>query len=178
MAATKNYEVYAGSATLTCTQTSLATGSTRETSVRSQSANSNLEDIVAVTFTIASGAPSTTGPSVNIYANGSVDATLWPIIQLSSGATFQTGGGDAAVGALGTPQHPRLIGAFAIQTTTSSGERTFRTEPFAVSPAFGGSIPPAYSLMVENQTGVSFSTSTATTTQLVEVNGIYTTSGN
>ncbi len=76
MAATNNFVGYAGSATLACTQTSLAIGSTRESAVRSNTGSKNFDDLIAVTFTIASGSPSTTGPAVNIYANGSVDGTL------------------------------------------------------------------------------------------------------
>ncbi len=177
MSATSNKLAYAGSSTLACTQTSLASGSTRESAVytNSSTANLNQEIGVAITFTIASGSPTTNVPSVNIYANGSIDGTLWPIIQLSSGATFQTGGGDASVGALGGG--PKMIGSFALLTTTSSAERTFRTEPFPISAAFGF-VPPAISIMLENSTGVAFSTSTATTAQLVEIQPIYTTSGN
>lgn len=133
---------------------------------------------MAITFTIASGTPSTTGPAVNVYANGSVDGTLWPIVQLSSGAPFATGTGDVSVGSLGTPSNLRLIGAFGIQTTTSSAERTFRTEPFSIAQAFGGNVPEAFSFMIENQTGVALSASTATTAQLTDACGIYTTSGN
>ncbi len=127
---------------------------------------------------MASGSPATGGPVVNIYANASVDGTLWPIVQLSSGATVATGAGDASVGALATASGPRLIGSFWLQTTTSSGERTFRTQPYSVAAAFGDKLPAAYSIMVENQTGLSFSTATATTAQLIQVNGIFTSSGN
>jgi hypothetical protein len=177
MAVTSNKIGYAGSATLACTQTSLASGSTRESAVytNSSSANLNQEVGVAITFTIASGSPTTNIPTVNIYANGSIDASLWPIIQLSSGATFSTGGGDASVGALGGG--PRMIGSVTLLTTSSSGERTFRAGPFPVSPTFGF-VPSALSIMVENSSGVAFSTSTATTAQLVEIQPIYTTSGN
>ncbi len=179
MSASGNKVAYVGSSTLACTQTSLASGSTRETGtyVNSSTANQNMDVQVALTFTMASGTPSTTAPAVNIYANGSIDATIWPIIQLSGGGTFQTGGGDASVGALGTSQNVRLIGSFGLQTTTSSGERTFRTQPFSVASAFGA-LPEAFSLMVENSTGVVLSASTATTAQLVEIMPIYTTSGN
>lgn len=178
MAATTNLESFSGSATLACSQASLATGSARESAVRSNSTLLNFDDQVAVTFTIGSGTPSTSGPAINVYANGSVDGTLWPIIQLSAGGVFATGAGDASVGALGNPPNLRLIASFGLQTTTSSGERTFRTEPASVAQAFGGSLPYAYSLIVENQSGVALSTSTVTTAQLVEVNGIRSTSGN
>ena len=174
---TSNKEAFSGSATLVCTQTSLATGSARESAVRTNTVNLNLDEFVAVTFTIASGSPSTTGASVNVYANGSVDGTLWPIIQTAAGATQATGAGDAALGGMSSQPNLKLLGSFGLLTTTSGGERTFRTEPFSVAQAFGGQLPPAYSIIVENQTGVAFSSSTATTTQLVEINGIYTTNG-
>lgn len=178
MAATKNLIGYASSATLACTQTSLASGSARESGTQSNTTNDYLDYLVQVTFTIASGSPSTAAPSFNVYANASVDGSTWPILENSTGGTRQTGGGDAAAGALGNPSNLVLIGVFGLQTTTSSGERTFRTQPFSVAQAFGGSLPPAFSIIVENQTGVALSASTASTTQLVELNGVYTTSGN
>ncbi len=42
----------------------------------------------------------------------------------------------------------------------------------------GGAIPDAFSILVENSTGIVFSASTATTANYIEVIGIYTTSGN
>ncbi len=178
MAATGNLLALASPAAVGCTMTSLANGSSRESATITNSINLYLDYLVALTFTVSSGSPSTTGPYINIYANGSNDGTLWPIVQLSSGAVYATGGGDSSVGALGVPPNLRLIGSFGIQTTTSSGERTFRTEPFSVAQAFGGQIPPKFSLIVENQLGVSFSASTATTATYLQQQGIYTTSGN
>lgn len=178
MAATKNLVNYEAPGTVACTLTSLASGSARESAIVDNSANKFLDDLVALTFTIASGAPSTTGPYVNIYAAGSEDGTLWPVIQLASGAPQATGGGDAALGALGVPTNLRLIGSFGLQTTTSTVERTFRTEPFSVAQAFGGVLPPKYSIIVENQVGVALTTATATTAQYVQHQPITTTAGN
>ncbi len=95
-----------------------------------------------------------------------------------SGAPVATGAGDASVGALGTPSNLRLVGSFGIQTTTSGGERTFRTEQFSTAAAFNGTLPAALSWFVENQTGLSFSTSTLTTANYFEQQGVYSTSGN
>jgi hypothetical protein len=179
MAATKNLEGFGGASQLTCTLTSLASGSTRESAVQSNTTNDYFDYLVSLTFTIASGSPSTLGGNcVNIYANASNDGTIWPIIQLSAGTTFTTGAGDASVGALGNPPNIRLIGSVGIQTTTSSAERTFRSEPFSLAQAFGGNIPSSFSIMIENSSGVVFSASTATTAQYLQINGIYTTSGN
>jgi hypothetical protein len=174
---TKNLIGYAGSAQIACSNASLATGSSRESAVVNNQTNDYLDYLVSLTFTIASGSPSTASPVVNVYANGSNDGTLWPIIQLSNGTTYTSGGGDSSVGALGTPTQLRLIGTFGLQSTTSSGERTFRTEAFSVGSAFGGDLPPEFSIVVENQTGVAFSSSTTSTANYLQQTGVYTTSG-
>jgi hypothetical protein len=153
-------------------------GSARESAVVNNTSNNYSDTLVALTFTIASGTPSSNGGFVNLYANGSNDGTLWPIIQTSTGTTYQTGQGDASVGALGVPTSLRLIGTFGLTTSTSASERTFRTEPFSVANAFGGDLPPEFSIVVENQTGVAFSTSTVTTANYLQQTGVFTTSGN
>lgn len=180
MAATTNRPMYEGSATLACTLTSLASGSTRESATKANpSTTGDFDWTVALTFTIASGTPSTAAPAINIYAGGSVDGTnRWPIIQLSSGATKSTGGGDASIGALSSVPNLFLIGSFGLQTTTSSGERTFRTDSYSLAAAFRGTLPPAFSIFVENLSGVALSSSTTTTAQYLEINGIYSSSGN
>ena len=175
---TKNLLGLATAAQIACSIASLANGSARESAIVDNTSNLYLDYFIDLTFTMVSGFPSTGGPYVNVYANGSPDGTLWPIIQLSGGGTFTTGGGDASVGALGIPPNLRLIGSFGLQTTTSSGERTFRTEPLSVAQAFGGQIPPKFSIIIENQLGLAFSSSTATTADYLQEQGIYTTSGN
>lgn len=180
MAQTGNKIAYAAGAGITCTMTSLASGSTRESNsvVNTTAGSSYLDYLVSLTFTIATGTPS--GAIVNVYANASIDNTLWPIVQLSSGAPKATTGADQSIGALSTPamSQTRLIGSYGIQTTASAGERTFRTPAYSVAAAFGGVLPPSFSLFVENQTGVAFSSSTATTATYLEGAGIYTTGGN
>lgn len=179
MAATKNLVAYSSSSSLTATLASLSSGSARESVSQVNTSNLYFDYLVALTFTIASGSPSTASPNVNIYANGSVDNTLWPIIQLSSGATKATSGTDNSIGALGTPPNLKLIGSFGLQTTTSGSERTLRTQPFSVAAAFYPSpVPEAFSIIVENSTGVAFSVSSVTTAALLDIVGVYTTSGN
>lgn len=179
MAATKNLEAFANAAVqVTCTLSSLANGSTRESASSTNSTNLYFDYHVQLTFTILSGSPSTTGPYVNVYAAASGIQGLWPIIQLSGGTTKTLGAGDSSVGALSAPNQLTLLGTFAFQTTSSSGERTFRTEPMSLAAAFGGAVPFNFSILVENQTGVAFSTSTVTTGNYLDVSGIYTTSGN
>lgn len=179
MASSKNLIAYASTSSLTCSLASLASGSTRESAVFTNTVSLNFDAQVQVTFTLASGSPSTTGPQVNIYANASLDASVWPIIGLASGATKSTGAGDASIGALNDASPGvQLIGIFSLVTTTTNGERTFRTQPFSIAAAYNNSLPEAFSLMIENITGVAFSTSTVTTANYVEVTPIYSTSGN
>jgi hypothetical protein len=178
MAATKNLIAYAASAQLACSIASLATGTSRESATQSNSTNLYFDYGVALTFTIVSGTPTSTGPFVNIYAVGSVDGTIWPIIELSGGTTKTLGGGDASVGALSVPNQLSLIGQFAFQSTGSGAERTFRTEMYSVASGFNGVCPEAFSIVIENQTGIAFSASTVTTANYLDITGIYTTSGN
>lgn len=179
MAVTNNLIGYALPAQVACTIGSLAAGSARESAIVTNTANKYFDYLVALTFTIITGGPSsTTAQTVNIYANATNDGTLWPIIQKSDGTTFQSGGGDAAVGALSSPPNLRLIGSMGLQSTTSSTERTFRTEPCSVASAFNGVLPPAFSIIIENQLGIALSSSTVTTANYLQVEGIYSSSGN
>lgn len=178
MAATKNLMEFESNNAITCTLASLANASSRESAVIDNSTDKRLDRPVSLTFTIASGSPATAGPYVNVYAAASFDGTRFPITQKSDGTPYTTGAGDASVGALSNPNSLRLIGTFGFQSTTSNAERTFRTEPMSIAAAFGGNMPKKVSIIVENQTGVAFSSSTATTANLLEETGLETTSGN
>ena len=165
------------SAQIACTMGSLAVTSTRESAVVDNTTNLFLDALVSVTLTIASGTPTSTGAYVNVYANASEDGTNWPIIQKSDGTVYTTGAGDASAGILGTPGNLKLIGVINVMTTTSSGERTVRSEPFSVAAAFNNALPRKWSIFLENQSGVVFSTSTATTANYVSYTGIAVTNG-
>jgi hypothetical protein len=178
MAATKNLLGYGASSSITITLASLANTSARESNVIDNTTILAQDYQVEVIFTILNGSPTSTGPYVSIYANGSIDGTLWPTIQLSSAAPKATGAGDASVGTLGAPPDLPQIGSYGLQTTTSAAERTFATQPFSVAAAFGGTLPQKFSIIVDNETGLAFSTSTVTTAQLLRVTPVYTTSGN
>jgi len=178
MAATKNLINYETGGSITATLPSLASGSAWESAVVDNSSNKFLDDLITVTFTIASGTPTSNGPYVNFYAAASADGTLFPQTQLSNGTTYATGTGSQSVGALGVPPNLRLIGSMALQTTNSAAERTFRTEPMSVARAFGGVLPQKYSIIVENQVGVALSSSTTTSANNIAHQPITTTSGN
>lgn len=177
-AATSNKIEYGGATQITCGIASLVSGSTRESATVANTSSKYFDYEVSLTFTLASGSPTTAATGVNVYANASNDGTLWPILQLSSGAIKATGAGDASIGALGTGINMPLIGTFNIQSTSSSAERTFRTQPYSVAAGFNGILPSAFSIMIENKCVVAFSTSTVTTANYLQANGIFTTSGN
>ncbi len=174
---TSNKIAYVASAQITCSLASLASGSTRESAVvvNDTSTADNLAAQVSVCFTIASGTPTSSGAYVNVYVAATEDGTNWPIIQKSDGTTYTTGTGDTSVGALGQPTGLRLIGVWPVMTTTSSAERTLRTLPFPVEPAFAGVLVRKWSIFIENQTGVAFSTSTVTTANYLSYTPEYTT---
>ncbi len=130
---------------------------------------------MSLTFTIASGTPTSSGAYVNVYVAGTEDGTNWPITQKSDGTVYATGAGDGAAGAIGQPTNLRQIGTVAVMTTTSSAERTLRSQPIPVEAGFAGVLPRKWSIFVENQTGVAFSTSTATTAQYLSYTAEYTT---
>lgn len=174
---TSNKISYVASAQMTCTLTSLAAGSARESAVVDNTSALDLAAEVSVTFTIASGTPTSSGAFVNVYVSATEDGTNWPIIQTSTGATYQTGGGDSSVGAFNAANPLRLIATIPVATATSSAERTLRSLPIPIEPAFGGVLPRKWSIFIENQTGVAFSTSTATSTQYVSETLILTTNG-
>lgn len=173
-----NLLAYRASTQIACSFASLASGSTRESAVvvNDTSTQNNIDSLVSVTCTIASGTPSTTSPSINVYISASEDGTNWPIVQQSNGATYTTGAGDASAGALGSPTNLRLIGIIACMTTTSASERTFRSLPFSVAAACNNVMPRKWSVFIENQVGVAFSTSTTSTANYVSYTGTYVTS--
>jgi hypothetical protein len=177
VAATKNLIGYNTAAQIVCSNASLATGSARESATVDNTTNLFDDYLVQLTFTLASGSPSTAGAFVNVWVAAPANAS-WPLVQLTSGAPYTTGGGDSSVGALATPTNLRLLGTFVVSSITSAGERTLRTEPMSVAAAFSGNVPKTFSIVVDNEVGVAFSASTATTANYVEQTGIYTTSGN
>ncbi len=155
---------------IACTQTSLASGSTRGSAAVDNTTNLYPEALVTVAFTLASGTPTSTGAFVYVYVYGSEDGTNYGTI---NSATAGAVGTDAAFGALTATPNVLQVAAVAAVTVTSSGERTYRSQPIPIAQAFGGSIPRKWGILVENQSGVAFSASTATTAQYVSYSGVF-----
>ena len=170
-------EKFTAAAQVACTIASLASGSARESDVIDNSSTKHLDKLIQLTFTLASGTPSTSvGPFVNLYVAAQEGSDLFPTANLNTGAPFQTGAGDASVGARGNPANLRPLGTFTILSNSSNAERSFRTQPFSVAAACGGIIPNKFSIIVENLTGLAFSSSgTSTSRNYLSQTGISTT---
>ncbi len=153
-----------------CTTTSLATGSTRGSNSVDNTVNLYPEAQVTVTVTIASGTPTSTGAFVYVYVYGSEDSTNFGTI---NSATAGTPGTDGAFGALTVSPNVIQVAVLAAVTASSTGERTYRSQPIPIAQAFGGSLPRKWGILIENQTGVAFSTSTTTTAQYVSYSGVF-----
>ncbi len=171
MSTTTFKEALDASTQIACTTTSLATASSRGSASVDNSTNLYADALVTVVITIASGTPTAAGAFVNVYVFGSEDGTNFGTI---NSATAGTPGTDGAFGALtATPNLIGPVAQVAAVTATSSGERTFRSQPIPLAQAFGGSLPRKWGLLIENQTGLAFSTSTTTTAQYVSYSGVY-----
>ncbi len=163
-------EAFDASTQIACTTTSLGIGSTRGSASVDNTTNLYPEAHVTVTVTLASGTPTATGSFVYVYAYGSEDGTNFGTI---NSATAGTPGTDGAFGALTVSPNVLQVAVLAAVTTTSAGERTYRSQPIPIAQAFGGSLPRKWGILIENQTGVVFSTSTTTTAQNVSYSGVY-----
>lgn len=127
---------------ITITLASLASGSVRESAAVDNQTNLYLDALVAVTIKLQAGSPSS-DKAVYVYAAGSTDASTWP---------DAVTGSDAGI-TLNNPTQLRLLGV--IFAPTSAG--TFKSEPLSVASVFGGVLPPKWSIVLLNKTGIAFS---------------------
>ena len=138
---------FASSTPITITLSSLATSAARQSTAIDNTATLFLDALVYVAVTLSPGTPAS-AKSVNIYAYGSEDGTNFG---------DNVGSADAAI-TLRTPTNLRLIGVLA---TPDAGGVTYRTNPLAVAPAFGGVLPRKWGIVVENATAISFTATTS-----------------
>ncbi len=135
---------YGSATSITITISSIGTSATvgREATAVNNTSNKFLDALLAGTFTMASGTPAGT-KSIYIYALGSLNNTDWP---------DNTTGADAAC----TPTNKNnlvLLKAVDVQTASL----TYKTEPVSVAAAFGGVLPPYWSIVLINDTGLTLS---------------------
>jgi hypothetical protein len=125
---------------LTCTIAGLTSTSQRQSTAVYSGAMGIVDALVMIEFKTAAAATSATG-IVNVYAYGSFDGSNF-------GDTVT--GTDAAV-TLTSPPNVTIIGSVnAVANST-----TYKSNPFSVAAAFGGSIPPYWGIVVENKTSAT-----------------------
>lgn len=96
---------------------------------------------------ITTGTSPTASKSIEVWAVGSWDGTLWPDVI--------TGAGDAAktfTDANIKASSCRLLGAMA---TSATSNVAYPFGPVSIAAAFGGTVPPKFVIFVVHNTGVS-----------------------
>lgn len=152
---------YSTTFTLTCSLNSLASSATAGRESNSRDNSSDLYDDVLVQVKVKCG----TGASANdqmvyVYVAASYDGgTTWP---------DTVTGSDSAI-TLKSPTLLRLLGVIPVLNGTITG-LTYISEPMSVAAAFGGSMPPKWSMVIRNYTGQALDSSAGGTIGCVGVN--------
>lgn len=135
---------YSGSlgVAISCTLASLASASARESAAVDNQTNLYIDALVEVTVKLQAGSPAS-DKAVYVYAAGSVDASTWP---------DAVTGSDAAI-TMNSPTQLRLLGVIFAPTAST----TFKSEPMSVASVFGGVLPPKWSIVILNKTGIALS---------------------
>jgi hypothetical protein len=117
----------------------LVNGNARASTAVDDSANFYFDELVSVA--VKSGASATLASGyVNVYAYASVDG----------GTTYTEGatGSDAAI-TLTNPPNAIRIGSINVVANAT----TYYGGPFSIAQAFGGTLPPKWGIIIENQSG-------------------------
>jgi len=130
---------------ITCTITSLTSGSQRQSTVVVNTANLYLDVLVFIKAKTAASSTNAAG-TIKVYAYGSVDG----------GSTYSdtVTGTDGAV-TLTVPPNCRLIGVI----NANANSTTYQGGPWSVAAAFGGQLPDHWGVVVENDTGATLDAS-------------------
>lgn len=126
--------------TITCTIAGLATGSARSSAAVDNTSNLFLDALVQVQIKSNAAGTLATG-YVNVYAYGTTDG----------GTTYAEGAGTDAAITLTSPPNVKLIGRLNVVANAT----TYKSEPFSVAAAFGGSMPDHWGIIIENQSGAA-----------------------
>jgi hypothetical protein len=125
--------------TITVTCASLANGSARASTAVDNTTTLYLDALVSINIKTGATGTATTG-YINVYAYGTADGGT----NYTEGAT----GTDAAL-TLVSPTNLKLIGIVnAVANAT-----TYKSGPFSVAAAFGGTMPDHWGIVVQNNTG-------------------------
>jgi hypothetical protein len=136
--------LYSTSTSITITLDSLAGAAARESASLDNSVSLYQDVLVTLNIPLAAGTPGDLSQII-VYAAGCEDGT-----HFGDNAT----GTDAGI-TLRTPSNLRTV---AVISTPTAGGLTWRSQPIPIAAAFGGILPRKWSIIVENRTGLAFST--------------------
>ena len=147
MAATIKEVFGANNQAITCTITSLANNAQRSSLAIDNTTNLYLDALVSVKVKTNAAGTSASG-AVNVYAYGTTDG----------GTTY--GGGEANMGTdavvtLASPPNIRVIGVIVANANATA----YAVSGMSVAAAFGGMLPAAWGIVVENKTGAALDAS-------------------
>jgi hypothetical protein len=144
---------YSASTPITCTLNPAATGigtnSARNSTVVDNTVNLFLDALVGVSVKTAAGSLATS-PYVNVYAYAIVDGTNY-----TDQDRMASAGLDGAFTLGGSPLNVKLIGTVNLKTAATATYGGL----FSVASAFGGSLPPKWGIVIENQSGLALDNS-------------------
>src|SRR2546428_13580730 len=127
---------YSTATAITCTLTSLGATSAGESASVDNSTNLYLDALVQLKTKVDTGVPAN-DKALYVFAAGSDDGgTTWPDVVT---------GADAAI-TLQSPTQLRLIGSLNLVSAST----VYKSSPFSVGAAFGGQLPPKWSIVILN----------------------------
>jgi hypothetical protein len=135
---------FAGSTTVTISVAALLTATARESNAVDNTTNKYLDALVYVALKLQTGTPSS-DKATFVYAYGSEDGTNY---------TDNATGSDAAI-TLRDPTNLRHIGTISMPDV---GALTYKSHPMSIAAAFGGIMPRKWGIVIQNRSGVSYST--------------------
>lgn len=145
MAGNLNEKLGTSAQAITCTITSLANGSARQSTAIDNTTNLFMDALVSLT--VKSGASSTSATGhVDVYVGATVDG----------GSTY-TDGATGTNGAF-TPTSPtnlRFLGSINVVANSA----TYQGGPFSIASAFGGILPAEWVIVVINNSGATLDAS-------------------
>lgn len=146
--------VYGTPADITITLASLATDANKLTG-RESTALDNTSALVEdylVSGKITVGTSPTASKSIEVWAVGSWDGTLWPDVFDGTDSAETITSAEIKVSVC------KLVAAMA---TTNTSDRTYSFGPVSLASVFGGTVPPKVVLFVTHDTGVNLNSTSS-----------------
>jgi len=137
---------YSAAQSITITQTSLGSGSYRESTAVDNGTNRFIDaQVGGITQLGAVGADGT----IDIFAYGTYDGTNYTAGMTGSDAAITWGTNTSVDGFLDL----RFLGSVAVDNTDDNDDRKWG--PFSVAAAFGGALPSKWGIVIRNNTDIA-----------------------